>query len=260
MILSFLALSLPAMADMCMPAIYHAYPFQDDAKNIPVNAQIPVLFSSTCGGYGQAEVRLHRMVNGELAEEIASESATISEDTSQIVVLTPPKGFLENTTYALVEVNEYGEYSTPFTTGTNTVAGMVDGAPSLNIDELYYYQDTLGELWMEGEITGVFDPDGLSFVTIYNDAEPDTPVGWELLNSAGDAYLYTSLMSTADTETAQCYFAIQTDAAGTDSDASDVVCATPERVSSGLCSTAGATPAILSSMMALLLGIGRRRK
>ena len=256
--LVFLSLST-AFADAyyCEATLEADFPFEAGAIDLPPDATIPVVLRSQCEGSGSATVRLHRVVDWEFAEEISSQTIDVQKGRSAVAKLSPPTRLDENTTYGIAVVVNNTEDTIGFTTGSTDTIGMDDGAPSITTLEMITY--TTAPDWVYGdlEVDPVFDPDDLSFIEIFDASdettaltvvlprnEPRTVAGLDFEQNAAEV----------------CFFAIQTDAAGNQSPPSETECTIPEAHPGGICSTAGATPAAAGSLMALLLGIGRRRQ
>ena len=242
----------------CSPWVYLDLPFANGAVDIPTDPILPVFVRAECGGVGPVEVRLHRVVTGELAEVAHSVEVELEVDGEDLVLLTLTEPMLADTDYAVVVASDLGEEQIGFTTGSTSTAGMGAGIPSLEIFGIVSFPlaDDSVRLEIDMEAIPVPDPDDLSYMMLYDARTPDTAAA-VVMPSVGvfQGYVYTEHPA----EEEACYFVIQTDALGVVSEPSEVACAVPVPYDDcGGCSTAKRGPGLFVSVFAMLLGWRRR--
>jgi hypothetical protein len=267
MFLSLILASLPAhadsefaMQDMCAPYFQVGLPFGLSDEAVPPDGVIPVMVYASCGASGDAELRLHRGVDGIPAEELSSEEVTVEAEGWALVLLAGDEDLLSNTDYIVVLSSDLGEEQRGFSTGNTGAQGMADGAPTFAIDEFSAGELDEGDfnLGLDLSINALADPDALSRLEFFDSEDPTTPLAVYLPGT--NRMISDSLYYTSSDNGEACYFVVQTDGIGNMS-ASDEVCLTPEVVDNGWsCSSAGAAPMLASSMVAMLMGLRRRRE
>ena len=266
MIMSLLLFSAPALADV-------ATGFATDCENIvwpyvandfgdvplPVDGAIPVLLMSECGGSGDVDVTLHRVVDDQLAEATVTVSTNVNSNEWRVVTLEAEAPLLEETDYAIMA----SERVFHFTTGVDSAQGMDNQAPSLEFGEIVYYDmgaDSY-DLSADLSITPAPDVDGLSIIELVNSTAPDTPImaylpgQWDEIN--------THIVERTDSVDETCFFVVQTDGLGNVSAPSVESCQTPENADGSggwWCSSSGSLPTLWTSLLALGAAVFRRQR
>jgi len=246
------------IAANCDEYMYASLPFTEASDVLPPDASLPIILNTECRASGDVDVRLHRMVNGIPAEAIVSQNLSLDPDSQQLVVLTPPEPLLNDADYAVVTLYLQEENVYAFSTGNIAATGMDDGVPEIEIIDIVAYEYANGsyDIMIDTNIIPVNDPDSVSVLQIYN-VNTDAAV---LTRFAPETLTDQRLLIPSSEPGEQCLFITQTDALGFLSGPSAIACGTPEVIeySEGLCSTAGASPALFSSLIAMLFGMRRR--
>jgi hypothetical protein len=269
MILSLILFALPAHADqesfaaedMCAPMFQLGLPYGIDDAAVPTDASIPAVVYGACGAWGAADIRLHRMVDGITADEITSEEVTVEADGWAHVLLSPDEPLDDDTDYIVVVSSDMAMDQRAFTTGSEAAQGMAAGAPELELFEITAGEldDGTFNLSVDLAIYPLADPDGLSSLELYSSDDPTTPLRVYLPGTRSD--VSSNLFHPSAAAGEACYFVVQTDGLGNVSAASAEVCLTPEVQTAGRsCSSVGAAPMLASSLVAMLMGLRRRRE
>jgi hypothetical protein len=201
-------------------------------------------------------------VEGSVAEEVVGITVDLDDDRPQVASLLPMEPLDVLTEYAIV-LDALGVVSTTlFTTGSDGAIGMEVGTPTFEIHymEADEYGDRSYRILIEGAFQGAADPDGLSYVELTDDADPQTVLTADFVGAMGGQSLLASFR--ADDAGERCFTVTQVDALGQRA-SSEPVCATPYPIEDKALGCSTVSPTLFSSALVSLFGVlllGFRRR
>jgi hypothetical protein len=245
-----------ALVVACQPAELTASSPTNGQENVPVDAEIGLIFSDSCASDPSELALTVEIIMGDEVVESAQVTASFPMQSS-FVAVKPSQSLLPDTEYSVrVQESENSRiWDLSFTTGTDTVQHPAGELTASMHSSIWDKHPDGRAVYYQLDVQAVPDPQDLSTLHLVFDDDPSTFIGSARTDAEGGLEGLHANAVTGKKE-APCVRVVQRDGSGNMDLSTDAICPSYTRIG---CQSLGAVPSALAFMWLPGLAFIRRR-